>query len=115
MNDSIFTEKRVFPRFEVSIPVSYVETHSKNTSEARTHDISAGGVGIITEEELPAGTSLGIYLRMVDDGGEIYRRGKVIWSSPLDVNKYRVGIQLEEPNLKPIPIVLRTIKAQRKY
>jgi hypothetical protein len=114
MADSAFIEKRAFPRFAISIPVT-CRTHTEKAIEGRTHDISAGGLGIITEEGLSPGASVGIYLRMADNGGEIYKKGKVAWSRSVDAHKYRAGVQLEEANLKPIPIVLRTIKAQRQY
>jgi len=115
MNDSSYIEKRAFPRFPVSIPLRYCEPHTNDTAYAQTRDISARGLCMITEEALPPDTSLDIYLKMIDDGGEVYRKGKVVWSNMLTSNKYRVGIELEEPNLKPIPLILRTIKAQRKY
>jgi len=115
MNDSSFIEKRAFPRFLVNIPLHYSESNSKKIAQAETHDIGAAGIGMVTEEGLPVGTCLEIRLRMIDDGTEIQRNGLVVWSSCLNANKYRAGIKLEGPSIKPIPIVLRTIKAQRRY
>jgi Tfp pilus assembly protein PilZ len=114
MPDAAFIEKRGFPRFAIGIPLT-CQTNTEKVLEAHTHDISAGGLGIITEEEVPAGTAVDACLRIVDDSGEIYRKGKVVWSSPVAANKYRAGVQLEKADLKPIPIVLRTIKAKRQY
>ena len=108
-------EKRAFPRFPVNIPLNYTENNSQKTGSAQTHDISALGLCIITREKLAAGQRLDICLWMTDNGEQINRRGKVIWSDSFDYYKYKSGVQLEEPKLKPIELVLRTIKTQRKY
>jgi N-acetyl-anhydromuramyl-L-alanine amidase AmpD len=110
-----FLEKRTYPRFPVNVPLSYTDANSNNTRYAQTHDISAQGLCIVTNEELPVGGCLGICFQMMDNGEQIYRRGKVIWSGSADYNKYKIGVQLEQPNLKPISMVLRTIKSQRRY
>lgn len=115
MDGSAFIEKRAFPRFLVNIPLCYSEANTDRISQAETHDISAEGVGIIANEYLPVGTYLDIRLRMLDDGTEIERKGRIVWSNCLEANKYRVGVKLEGKSLKPIPIVLRTIKTQRRY
>jgi len=57
----------------------------------------------------------GIAKVVADNGEEILRKGKVVWSRMVNSIKYRIGIKLEEPNLKPIPIILRTIGNKRKY
>lgn len=115
MHKPDFRERRSFPRFPISMSLAYSKLNSDKRASAHTHDISAQGSGIITDEELPTGSSLDICLTMLDDGARIYKRGTVVWSCQLDFNKYRAGVQLEKPCLKPIPLVLRTIRAQRKY
>jgi hypothetical protein len=109
MDNSEFIEKRAFSRFPVSIPLEYSASISEKTGQAYTHDISAQGLDIITNEELPAGTALNICLRMADNGEEIRRRATVVWSDMIEPDKYRAGIKLEEPKIKPIPLVLRII------
>jgi N-acetyl-anhydromuramyl-L-alanine amidase AmpD len=115
MPNSPFREKRSFPRFTVSIPLCYTQSDSNRTIQAQTHDISALGLCIVTDEKLPAGDCLGICFQMVDNAEQIYRKGRVVWSGPGDYNKFKIGVQLEEPKLKPISMVLRTIKSQNKY
>ncbi len=115
MQNSFFSEKRVSPRFPVGIPLSYFESGSENAIHIQTYDIGAEGICIVTDKELPPGTCLDIYLHMLDNGEKIYRKGRVIWLNIIDSVKYRIGIKLEKPNLKTIPLVLRTIKAKRKY
>jgi len=115
MENPSFVEKRAFSRFNIAIPLVYSEANSAETILAQTYDIDTEGLSIITDKQLPCGASLDICLRMVDNDEQIYRKGKVIWSDMLDSGKYRIGIKLEEPKLKPIPLVLRTIIARKKY
>lgn len=113
--ESFFTERRVFPRFPVKIPLGFCEPGSTEQINTQTHDISAQGLCIVTGKEITDGTFLDIYLQMPDTGEKIYRRGKVVWSSAINHATYKLGIKLEDPPLKPIPLVLRAIKAQREY
>jgi len=115
MQNAPFIEKRAFPRFAVAIPLSYTGANSNKPIQVQTHDISAQGLCIVTDEFLPQGEYLDICLQMVDNGEQIYRRGKIIWLSATDTNKCKIGIKLEEPKIKSISIVLRTIKSQRNY
>ena len=78
---------------------------------AETSDISAAGLGLITEKKLLPGIELDICLRMRDNGEEINLKGKVIWTSLSVTGKYKVGVKLEERQLKPIPLVLRVLKS----
>lgn len=112
---SFFTERRAFPRFPVKIPLGFYESGSPEQTNTQTHDISAQGICIVACKEIPAGDFLDIYLQMPDTGEKIYRRGKVVWSSSINHTTYKLGIKLEDSPLKPIPLVLRAIKAQREY
>ena len=112
---NVFVEKRAFPRFPVSISVTFYIPDLDRTVNTYTKDISAIGIGIVINEELPVGTALDLCLQMPDNGERIIRKAQVVWSNTMGLNSYRVGIKIEEPNLKPIPLVLRSINFQRKY
>jgi hypothetical protein len=114
MSDVPFIEKRTYPRFPVTIPLEYNELDNQRSGTAPTRDISAIGVCIVAQEELCQGQLVDVCLQMPDNSEQIYRRGKVAWVIPSDRNTYRIGIQIEEPKLKPISIVLRVIKVQKK-
>ncbi len=110
-----FTEKRISPRFTISIPLTCCEQRTSKSFTAQTHDISTQGLCIVADQELPSGSDLDIRIQMVDNNEKISVKGKVVWSCMINSGKYKLGIELEEPKLKPIPIVLRTIMAQRKH
>ena len=115
MDDSAFVEKRAFPRFSVNIPLHYSQINADDKIKAQTHDISAQGLGLVTEQALLPGTQLEVWLQMRDNSEEILHKGRVAWSSYISDNKYRAGIKLDQPDLKPIPLVLRTIYSQEKH
>jgi len=115
MENSEFIEKRAFPRFPVNIQLRYLDAGLDKIIRTQTFDISAQGLCMIADKELPPGFSLDIFLQMIDDGEKIYRKGKVVWANVIGSEKYRVGIKLEEPRLEPIPLVLRTIMSQKGY
>jgi len=107
-------ERRKFPRYEVTLFSKNFDANLQKQSEAHTKDISAQGMGLFMTRELSVGTPLDICLYMPDNGGQIQIRGTVVWSRLVEPCNYRIGIKLEKDELKPIPIVLRTITQQIK-
>ncbi|MBL7151934.1 MAG: PilZ domain-containing protein [Candidatus Omnitrophica bacterium] len=109
-----FREKRIFPRFPISIEATLMDPSlCGQTIEATTNDISVSGIGIITQQQLTPGTELRICLRMNDNGEEIYLKGRAVWITVVNSQKYRVGIKLEDSDLKPIPLVLRFLNSHQ--
>lgn len=113
--EDYFKEKRSQPRFPTNLPVDFLQTPSTQTLTANSYDISAGGVCIVTFKEIPVGAIVDIYIHVPDNGGRIFRKGKVIWSASFENGNDRVGIKLEAPPLKPIPLILRSIKVRNNY
>lgn len=113
--NGLFKERRSEPRFLAKILLSLYEPDTPQIVKAQTYDISAQGISIVTSKEIPVGTTLDIYIQMPDTEEKIFRRGKVVWLSLIAQAAYKLGIKLEEPHLKPIPLALRAIKAQLDY
>ncbi len=103
-------ERRKFPRFSISLPLTYCNLSSKRINQAEIHNISEQGIGFVTNEELTPGTYLEIWINLPDNHEQIYLKGKVVWEQKLETNQYGIGINLVESRLKPIPIVLRAIQ-----
>ena len=108
-------ERRNFVRFRVNIHASYIDSDTKKEVSVKTHDISRDGLCLLTDKELIPGSALDFWLSMEDNGEKLCRKGTVIWSGPAAAGKYRCGIKIEDTYLKPIELVLRTIKVERKY
>ena len=115
MQNTPFIEKRIFPRFKISIPLSFLDLKSDKLLTQQTHDISTQGLCIVANQEFPLGANLDMRIQMIDNNEKIYVKGNVVWYRMIDSGKYRIGIKLEDSKLKPIPLVLRTIMAKREY
>ncbi len=107
-----FSEKRKFVRFLISIPLKHAKLSLKKLSDASTVDISAQGLGLITTEEIPVNTPLNICLSIPDNGEKISLDAEVVWSKSEGISCYRSGLRLKDTQLKPIPLVLRTINSR---
>ncbi len=112
MPNEEFLEKRKFIRFLISIPLKYAKMSIKQLNDVVTSDISAEGLGLITAEELPLNTPLNICLVMPDNGEEITLDAEALWSKSKGTGRYRYGLKLKDTQLKPIPLVLRTINSR---
>ncbi|MGA2775852.1 MAG: PilZ domain-containing protein [Candidatus Omnitrophota bacterium] len=115
MEISNFSEKRAHLRYGVGINVRYREYFAYTEIPAVTNNICEEGLCIATHKLLLPGMDIDVVLRIRDNGEEIRRHGKVVWCRIVKPEEYRAGIHLEDSNLKPIELVLRTIKAQRNY
>jgi hypothetical protein len=115
MQSTSFNEKRTHPRYPITIPLNYFEPTQEKNDHAATHDISQEGMCLVIDKNLFPGASLDIFIQMLDNGEKIYRKGRVVWSQIMQTGKYHGGIKLEEQELKPVPLILRTIMAQRHY
>jgi hypothetical protein len=114
MDNLSFVEKRIFPRFQISIPLNCLDLNSNIAINTQTCDISAEGLCTIIDKEISPGASLDICLNMPDNGEQICKRGRIIWSKRIN-SDYRVGIKLEAPKLNTIMLVLRIINYRIKY
>jgi len=112
MHKEEFSEKRKFVRFLIAIPLKYAKLSLKKFTDASTIDISTQGLGLIITEELPVNTPLNICLSMPDNGEEIPLDAEVVWSRGEGIGCYRSGLRLKDTQIKPIPLVLRTINSK---
>ncbi len=110
-----FKEKRSHPRFVINIPLNYIDSEIHRPNPTKTFDISINGLCLFANRSLPAGSELDIDIELLDNGEHIQVTGRCMWSKMIEIGKYRIGIFLEKTQLKPIPLVLRTVKAQRHY
>jgi hypothetical protein len=103
-----FEEKRIFPRFQVRLSASIIDPLTQMEERFKTHDISAQGLGLIWTKQLAVGTVIEMRLKMPDSDEEIYIKGKVVWCG----TDTRIGVRINRKQLKPIPIVLRSLESQ---
>jgi len=89
-------DRRLFARVETKFPMRFLDPRSGAEGEAQTVDVSADGIGFITERRLPGKSELEMWLDIPDQHSPFYTRGAIAWSQDLDDNRQRVGIHLEK-------------------
>jgi len=109
MEDASFSDRRIFERFSVKMPLKYLGIGAGHEGEAETIDVSAKGMGLIAKQALPLHTALELWLNIPDKGEPLYARGEVVWSRPAAEGGHRLGISLEKADLMGMSRVLRTI------
>ncbi len=107
MERADFRDKRAFERVPADVSVRFRNRYSNEWGLARAEDLSAQGIGVVTEKSMLLHSSLEIWLPIADRGEFFYTRGEVAWSSPLGQSKYRVGISLMQPEFAGISEVLK--------
>jgi c-di-GMP-binding flagellar brake protein YcgR len=108
-----FEDRRIFQRFSVKLPLRCLNLNSGKEFAAQTNDISANGIGLVTEENLPAESPLEMWLAIPDKCQPLYARAEVVWSNMMETNKYRVGVRLEKTDLMGLSRVLRIIDTRQ--
>lgn len=107
MKQEKFEDKRVFSRCPVDCPVRFLHPDLHQECLARAQDISAKGLGLISNIALTPHTTLELWLDIPDQAGPLYTRGEVVWSKPVGFSEYRLGINLEKADLMGLARVLR--------
>ncbi len=109
MQKQDFEDRRIFARFPANLSLKFLNLSNNAEGQAQTFDISAKGLGMVTEERLHPNTPLEMWLNIPDRGEPLYARGEVVWSNNYEQNRFRSGIELEKADLMGMARVLRTI------
>ena len=100
-------ERRVFARINTRFPLKFLDPASGREGNADTVDISANGLGLVTQENLSVRTPLELWLGIPDQHESLYTRGEVAWSKALtDTGEQRVGVRLERAELMGLARIL---------
>ena len=105
-------DRRIFERFNARFPLRFLSLGENKEGQAVTQDISAKGIGFVTNEELIPHTPLEMWLQAPDKGEPIYARGEVVWSKMVEPTKYKAGVELEEAEFMSLSRILRAMKAK---
>lgn len=102
-----FSDKRVFERFTVNFPARFIDLRENKEGRAETCDVSAKGVGFLLNEELKPAASLEIWLDLPDKGEPLYTRGRVVWTTQIEPQLWRTGVNLERAELMGLARIFR--------
>jgi hypothetical protein len=100
-------DRRIFERLPASIPLRYLDVQSGSEGEARTTDVSAKGIGLVSAGALKPRDTLEMWLKVADRDEPLYTRGEVVWSKAQGAQEYRAGISLERADLLGLSRALR--------
>lgn len=93
-------DRRVFARIKVKIPMKFLSHEAGIEGEAETVDISANGVGFVTNKEIPMHAPIEMWLEIPDHQEPVHILGHVVWSYVVpDKKESRIGVELEEERL----------------
>lgn len=106
MPEKTFSDRRMFERIPANLSLKILDLVLNKEISAKTLDVSANGLGIVTEEKMSPYTSLGLWLQMPNHGQPLYTKGIVIWSKQVEPNKYRSGISLGKPEFMGLAPIL---------
>lgn len=109
MDENNYSDRRIFERLPIKLSLKYLDLRSNRENTVETQDISAKGLGLVTNEELKPFTPLEIWLNMPDRGEPLYTRGEVVWSSRVTPGQFRAGVRLEKAELMGLSRALRDI------
>ena len=95
-------QRREFVRLCVSLPVRCRESRQKEEFEARTVDLSGGGMALISSREIPVGCRLDVWIDL-GEPGILPMKGEARWLERLDIGeqrRYMVGVTFLETSEK---------------
>lgn len=104
-----FEDRRIFDRFSAKFPVKLINLWENSEQEGMADDVSAKGIGFSVREELKPKTPLEMWLNIPDRGEPLYTRGEVVWSTMVEPNNFKVGVNLEKADLMGLSRVLRVV------
>ena len=84
--------KRKNERYNCIVPIEGKAGSAFASSQ--TIDISKGGIGFISSQEVPLNKKIAIEIALAPEGESVLVIGKVTWVRPLsEINSYRIGMR----------------------
>jgi c-di-GMP-binding flagellar brake protein YcgR len=92
-------ERRIFERFEADFPVEIERLGLEENEQGQCCDISAGGIGMLTDDGLIPNTVLRILLCFSDARPPLRSSARVIWSKQVQQQRWRSGLKFTRVDL----------------
>ena len=105
-------DRRMFGRFEVdfSAEIKYPEVPEVMESDfAQCCDVSAGGVGLYSNEALIPGANLELSLAIPDGHSPFRALARVVWSKQVHENRWRSGLKFKKVDFMGTRRILETV------
>jgi hypothetical protein len=95
-------DRRIFERFNAEFPLRFINSERNDEGSAQVRDVSAKGLGIVSDSELAVDTPLEMWLDIPQRSEPLHTRGQVVWSRRAGAGKWQAGINLEQAQLMPL-------------
>lgn len=92
-----YSDRRVFARMRAEVAFRCLGNDAE--CAGMTADISAQGVGLVSTAWLRPASKMEIYLKLPFTKEEFSILGKVVWCRKSDGKSFRIGLNLEKPEL----------------
>jgi hypothetical protein len=100
-------DRRIFQRFDIRLPLRFIEPATGKEIMAKAVDVSAKGLGMLSPVGMEKNVPLEMWLDIPDKGEPLYTRGRVAWKQPSGLREYHFGIELEKADLMGLSRALR--------
>ncbi len=105
-------DRRIFARINIKLPIRFLNPVSGAESHAQTIDISAEGVGLITDNSLPANAKLEMWLDIPDHRQPLFLQGEVVWTQEMtEGSMHRAGVHLAKDDFIGLARILWSNKS----
>lgn len=108
--EMMFDDRRTFERFKLEFHLSCSQGNSPEKFHLHAQDISAEGMGVISNKKLFPGVLVNMSLQIPGLSKEFPAQGRVVWSRQLK-NGFMTGIALERTRFMEISTILRCLHA----
>ncbi|MFC1631355.1 PilZ domain-containing protein [Candidatus Omnitrophota bacterium] len=99
-------DRRIFERFDVDFSAKLKQAEIRKQSPANCFDVSATGIGVLTEEKLIPTPKLEVSVD-IPDGYTPLRSGvRLIWTRKVREDKWRSGLEFKGISLMALRRVL---------
>ena len=95
-------ERRTYDRFPARFPAKFKDTRSDFGSDVFLRDASAAGVNIVTKERMFFNDHVDLEVELPDGNAPLVLSGRVMWSKPINVSSWDIGLQFDEVNFMKI-------------
>jgi hypothetical protein len=99
-------DRRTFQRFAVDLPLLYARDGQDRPMQIETRDVSAQGIGVTLDRQLPVGTPLHVTLCLPSCKEEYPADGTIVWTKDYGTS-IRAGIRLDRAELMEVSTILR--------
>lgn len=99
-------ERRIFERFRANFSAEVKHFGSQEANPAKCRDVSASGVGVVSEQEFIPNINLEICLGIPNGHPPFRGKARVVWSKKMGEDRWHTGLEFKKPDLMGIRRVL---------